>query len=131
MSYAIEELRTGIVEMFSDAAQQSRYLYSYNERAGFSIIRRSTSDRRCDVCGSMSRTHRCVVPDKVPPDGFSCWAPPVSIQRQERLRVAAQARYQRIKKLSEGPRHMPRLVPCETCGSRAPEHRCITARCAT
>lgn len=124
MSYAIEELRSGIVEMFSE--QPSRYFCAYHERDGFILKEgNGTSRYRCEICGSMSETHRCVIPDRIPPENFSCWTPPVSAQRQERLRIASQVRYQQTKKLSEGPRRAPRLIACETCGSRAPEHRCI------
>jgi hypothetical protein len=74
VSYDTEELRSGIVEIFGDST--SRYFCDYNEGKAF-IFRPGSgaSVYRCELCGSQSKAHRCVVSGTVPPAGFSCGAP--------------------------------------------------------
>jgi hypothetical protein len=126
MSYALEDLRIGIVELFADTARLSNHFCSYSEKDSF-IFRRGggTSRYRCEVCGSMSETHRCVLPDKTPPEGFKMWEQgPLTMAQRERQRAKYVARPKKAP-LPEPWRSGPQ---CEQCGARAPGHRCMALK---
>ena len=128
MSFDPEELRLGVLEAFSESAQLSRYFCEYKERDAFAFEHGSgASAYRCELCHSMSETHRCIVSDKIPPTGFSCAVPRPLTQRElDRVRIANRERYQQSKRALLSPSlGWPRIQnPCRLCGALAPEHRC-------
>ena len=126
MSFASDDLRLAVVEIFGEAQQLSKYSYSYQERALF-IVRRGTgaSCYQCEFCGSRSETHRCVLSDRAPPAEFTCAVQrKPSAQQAERLRTLNRERERaRRRKFSYGP--APKKLPtCPFCKARSPEHRC-------
>jgi hypothetical protein len=64
MTYAAVDLRESIVDLFDEAAQRSRYAYSFEERERFQIIRpalRALPNNYvcCDLCHAVAPDHRC------------------------------------------------------------------------
>lgn len=121
------DLQVGILELFGEAQQQSSYCYAYHERDSFTVRRGSgASAYRCEMCGSGGLTHRCVIPDKVPPKDFVCipYIPDrmVSAEELDRRRASRARRCQSRTRLPE-PFRGGRA--CPLCGATAPQHRCI------
>lgn len=73
VSYALEELQTGILEMFTDVEQLSRYKVDFGEltlvphhvrperTTSTAAPKRVASNRVCQYCRAQSPTHRCPV----------------------------------------------------------------------
>lgn len=137
MSYAFDELREGILELFAEASRagEKRGWTAYGELSlrkkgsgknlGVSGVRdrwlevqrrqprwlegmRRSGICVCADCGSTSPTHRC-------PVGPAVLAPVVSIASPERRD------YQMLFSLGS----------CVSCGSRAPTHRCPAVKILT
>lgn len=126
MSFASDDLRLGVLEIFGEAQQHSKYFYDYRERERF-IVKRGTgaSAYKCEVCDSRSETHRCVLSDRAPPEGFVCAAQrPPEEEKAERWRIRSRdLERARRRKFSYGP--APKKLPtCPFCKARSPEHRC-------
>ena len=130
MSYDPGDLRGGILELFGEAQAQSRHAYTYSERQTFSVRRgRGGSLYRCEMCGSTSETHRCVIPDRVPPENLAC-----SPDKRDRDRTPSELEFERAKRRVYSrraeERHCALWGPrkaygCTKCGARAAHHRCI------
>lgn len=144
MTYAIDELRAGIVDMFDDAVRMSPYTVAYEEFSAMSIFvraqrpRRDPEERRpkglgaieartratatlirkgqcaCVRCGSRSPTHRCPVVDAALP------LPQFRVRQLAPMKQWPRRDYARIgaTRIQNG------FCSCMRCGSNAPEHRC-------
>jgi hypothetical protein len=125
---SVIDLQLEILELFGEAQQRSSYSYAYNERSSFTVRRgHGASIYHCEMCGSTSETHRCVIPDRVPPEGFTC-----SPCKRDHARTASELEIEQIKR-REYYRRFKLLHPrgpngCGVCGARAPQHRCIEKR---
>lgn len=117
-----EDLHVGILELFAEAARKSKHFCSYVERTSFTFHRGTgASFYCCEMCGSQGENHRCVLPDKTPPEGFKMWdTGPLTMAQLEHRRAKYMARPKKTT-LPEPWRSGPK---CELCGARAPGHRC-------
>lgn len=73
MSYGADELREGILELFEEASERSRYFMAFEERETIQTVRRKFSSTHkvkdlrglkahagsCPVCNARAREHRC------------------------------------------------------------------------
>lgn len=128
MTFAFEDLREGILDLFGEAQQRSSYFCTYDERKAF-IVRRGTgaSAYRCELCGSLALAHRCPFSDQAPPKDFVCipYRPDHVVTRSELERRRTARRERRLRACPSVAVGLPLQSACDKCGARAPKHRCV------